>query len=219
MRDVRIFYKKQGLARYVSHLDINRCMQRALKRAGIAVWYTQGFNPHMYLTFALPTPLGYESECESMDLRVTDEMPLEEVCRRLQAVLPQGLTVTGADTPVHSAEEIESADYRVTLMGGGHGPQEAAQAVQQLFEQAQIPVEKHTKKGMRTVDLKPLCTLMGLTVEEDAVTLQLRLAAGTTTNINPSLFLEALKGATGFEADVVRVQKQQVYVKNGAIFR
>ena len=68
-KEARVFYTKTGRAKYISHLDVTRCFQRALQRAGLSVWYTEGFNPHSYLTFTLPLSLGYESLCESMDKR------------------------------------------------------------------------------------------------------------------------------------------------------
>ena len=54
MINIRVFYHKTSRAKYISHLDIMRCMQRAVVRAGLPVWYTEGFNPHIYLTFSLP---------------------------------------------------------------------------------------------------------------------------------------------------------------------
>ena len=58
MVDVRLWFQKCGDARYISHLDLSRCMQRALKRSGLPIWYTEGFNPHAYVTFALPLSMG-----------------------------------------------------------------------------------------------------------------------------------------------------------------
>ena len=64
MRCVRIWFKKMGMSRYVSHLDLMRAMTRAIRRANLPLWYTEGFNPHPYMTFALPLSLGMESLCE-----------------------------------------------------------------------------------------------------------------------------------------------------------
>ena len=58
MEPIRVFYRKTDTAKYISHLDINRCFQRAMKRAGIPLWFTEGFNPHAYLTFPLPLALA-----------------------------------------------------------------------------------------------------------------------------------------------------------------
>ena len=88
METVRVFFAKEGRLKYISHLDVTRCLARVFKRSGLPIWYTQGFNPHAYLTFALPLPLGVESRCESFDFRLTEEVSYEEVKDRLNAVLP-----------------------------------------------------------------------------------------------------------------------------------
>ena len=79
MREVRLRFSKTGRLKYISHLDINRAMSRALKRAGIPLWYTEGFNPHPYMSFSLPLSLGVESLCESVDLRITGEITNKEI--------------------------------------------------------------------------------------------------------------------------------------------
>lgn len=89
MREVRLRFSKTGRLKYISHLDINRAMSRALKRAGIPLWYTEGFNPHPYMSFSLPLSLGVESLCESVDLRITGEITNKEIKDRLNSVLPE----------------------------------------------------------------------------------------------------------------------------------
>ncbi len=69
MKSVRIWFEKRGLAIYTSHLDMNRCLTRAVRRANIPLWYTEGFNPHPYITFLLPLPLGQEGRREPLDIR------------------------------------------------------------------------------------------------------------------------------------------------------
>lgn len=83
-RTVRVTFRKLGRARYISHLDVNRTMTRALRRAGLPVWYTEGFNRHPYLTFASPLSLGFEGERETMDIRLEGEMPLDETGKTLK---------------------------------------------------------------------------------------------------------------------------------------
>ncbi len=62
MKNVRVFYSKKGRMKFISHLDMNRFMTRMILKSGLPVWYTEGFNPRPYLTFALPLSLGFESE-------------------------------------------------------------------------------------------------------------------------------------------------------------
>ena len=79
MIKVRAVFAKRGRAKYISHLDLNRCMQRVFKRSGIPIWYTEGFNPHIYITFALPLSLGYESGVEIMDFNITEGIPFKDI--------------------------------------------------------------------------------------------------------------------------------------------
>ena len=75
MITVRISFKKKNEASYISLLDMQRVMQRVLKRSGLPVWHTLGFNPHIYMTFACPLSLGQESECECVDVKTEAEAP------------------------------------------------------------------------------------------------------------------------------------------------
>ena len=140
MREVRIRFRKTGRARYISHLDLTRAMTRAVRRAGLPIWYTEGFNKHPYLTFAAPLSLGFEGLAESMDLRLLEDVPEDEIVRRLNAVLPEGLVAVSAAEPVHKAGELETARYRLTFTG------ELSQMAAFLAQDA-ILVEKRTKKG------------------------------------------------------------------------
>ena len=79
MRLVRIWFSKQGRIKYVSHLDIMRCMTRAVRRADIPLWYTEGFNPHPYLNFLQPMPLGVEGLNEPLDIRIEGEISDKEI--------------------------------------------------------------------------------------------------------------------------------------------
>ena len=92
MRNVRVFFKKFAECRYISHLDLNRVMLRAVGKSRLNVWRTEGFNQHAYITFALPLSLGFSSERESMDFRLLDdEMDLSLIPDMLNACLPQGI--------------------------------------------------------------------------------------------------------------------------------
>ena len=113
---MRIVFTKEANARFISHLDLVRCFTRIFSRADIPVSHTQGFNPHPYLTFALPLSLGQSSDCEFMDIRIEGDMTDGEVMDRLNAVLPEGVKILSAAAPVHDAKEIEKAQYFVKLI-------------------------------------------------------------------------------------------------------
>lgn len=207
---VRIFYEKTGRAKYISHLDMMRCMTRSLSRSGLPVWYTQGFNPHIYLTFALPLSLGTESLWEAMDFKLEEELPMEEVASRLDACMPQGIRVLRAALPVEKADAIAWADYTVTMTFDGRDAGPLGEAFAALCGQEEILVQKRTKKGDKEVDIRPLLTLLGWEAQGERLTARLRMAAGGTTNINPSLLLGRFFDQLGMEADYLTLCKTAV---------
>ena len=89
MLKIRTVYEKRDRAKYISHLDLNRCMQRAFRRAKLPIWYSEGFNPRLYLMFPLALSLGFESMCEIMDFNLREPVPFAELQDRLNAVLPE----------------------------------------------------------------------------------------------------------------------------------
>ena len=196
MYDVRIFFSKTGRARYISHLDLNRCMQRALKRSGLPVVYTQGFNPHIRNTFALPLSLGYEGETETMDFRLEQELPLEEVARRLRESLPAELFVLRAAAPVMKPEKIRWGRYAIEAKGEPQAVRRAAESLRDLLAQPELLVEKTTKKGgTRQIDIRPDLRLESLEEGEGSLRFTLLVTTGISRNINPSLLLDLLPGA------------------------
>ena len=115
MRAVRLWIKKEGRAKYISHLDMNRCFTRAVRRAGLALWYTEGFNPHPYLNFLTPLSLGQESDGEPLDIRMEDDLSNAEITRRMNAVLPEGLRVVRTEDAVFKAADIACAAYTIRI--------------------------------------------------------------------------------------------------------
>ena len=97
MITVRISFEKKNEASYISLLDLQRVMQRVLKRSGLPVWHTLGFNPHIYMTFACPLSLGQESECECVDVKTEAEAPdFEQWKAALNAIMPAGMIALSA---------------------------------------------------------------------------------------------------------------------------
>lgn len=218
MPNLRVFYEKTGRAKYISHLDINRCMQRALRRAEIPVWYTEGFNPHPYTTFALPLSLGYESLCETMDLRITHMMDCEEVTQRLNRTLPEGLTVRKTALQKFKPEKIKQASYQIRLKFEGCPPESALQHLVEFDKSSSILVMKRTKKGMKEIDLRPDVSLCSPCVENGFLKLELFCAAGIEKNINPTLYLDAFTQASDLEIQAVHVLRTAVLMENGQPF-
>lgn len=209
---VRAFYRKEGRIKYISHLDMNRCVSRDLKRSGLPVWHTLGFNPHIYVTFPLPLSLGYESVCESFDFRLTEEMELEEARARLNAVLPEGLLVYALTLPEQKPEEIAWAEYAIEQEYDG-GAQRVRTQLEGWLSRPEILLVKKTKKGEKEIDVKPHFTVADLESAGNSLRLSLRCAAGPEFNLNPTLLLDAFAAETGGPPDWQRVVRTAILNK------
>ena len=193
---LRVFFEKRGRVKYISHLDCMRAFTRALGRSGLPLWHTEGFNPHLYITFALPLPLGCEALCESFDVRLTEEMDSTEVVCRINACLPPGFRALRAAAPLNKPAVIEWAGYELCLQYES-GVQKALCAMKSFAESTSIEVTKRTKKGESLIDIRPHMALLDLMQDSDSIILTLRLAAGINFNIGANLFLDAFNGYFG----------------------
>lgn len=194
MNRVRAVFEKKDRAKYISHLDLNRCMLRIFRRSGLPIWYTEGYNPHPYYAFALALSLGFESSCEILDFNITDdEMSMEEIRDRLNEVMPEGMKIISVKLQRKKITEIAKAEYAVSLETAD--PEKLFADVKALMASDEILIEKKTKRGFKTVNIKPDTEIVKCTVNDSALEIVMRLPAGTQTNYNPSLFLDSLKNA------------------------
>ncbi|MGX8702677.1 TIGR03936 family radical SAM-associated protein [Caproiciproducens sp.] len=194
MKNVRVWFKKIGTARYISHLDLNRCMLRAIHKAKLPLWYTQGYNPHAFITFALPLSLGIGGERESMDIRLDDDdLTREELIEKLNSALPNDIPVFDVTEPVMKPGQIAYASYLMELETQGRSPEETAAAIRELFNRETVVVPKHTKNGMIDLDLRPYLDRTVVAARDDGVEISAMLPAGSTMNVNPSLLCDTMK--------------------------
>jgi radical SAM-linked protein len=117
---LRLTFAKTEAMRFTGHLDLHHTWERTLRRAGLPLAYSQGFNPHPRLNLASALPLGFTSECEVIDVWLEQEMSVEEVNAALQPALPPGLDVIEiqAVDPHQPAlqSELEASEFILTLL-------------------------------------------------------------------------------------------------------
>jgi radical SAM-linked protein len=213
--DVRMWFVKQGDLKFISHLDLQRFMQRALKRSGLPLWHTEGFNPHPYVTFALPLSLGQESRCEIVDFRLTKPMSMQSVKSAMEKVMPADMRVLAVASPVLKAKMIAFADYTVCFPRW----EEMAGKVADFLCQSEIPVKKRTKKGGESiVDLAPAMSNVSVTTRQQDLLISLRLPAGSSVNLNPALLVGALEEALGESPYGALITRMGVFTADGKVF-
>ena len=212
MKTVRIVFSKTGRAKYIAHLDLTRAMTRVVRRAGIPLWYTEGFNRHPYLTFAAPLSLGYESVGETMDLRLEEDMSYEELVRRLNEALPEGLQAISAAEAVSKPGELAAGTWRLSF-DCPPAPIEA------LLAQPEILVEKRTKKKtMKTVDIRPAFAGAQVEADGEGTVVTVTLPCSSAETVNPGLFLTALNAASN-AAYRCKTLRLELLKADGTLFR
>ncbi|MEV8439368.1 TIGR03936 family radical SAM-associated protein [Actinosynnema sp. NPDC051121] len=155
MQKLRLRYAKRGRLRFTSHRDIARTFERALRRAGVPMAYSQGFSPHPKVSWVGAAPTGVASEAEYVEVSVVDRVDPDALRTALDAVLPPGLDVlevvqsAGGTLP----ERIEASSWRVELPGVS--PEELTEAVTALMSSESVQVERLTKDGKKIVDVRP----------------------------------------------------------------
>ena len=224
MRSVRINFSKTGRAIYVSHLDVNRMMARAVRRAKLPMWYTEGFNPHPYIAFALPLSLGQSSDCEFMDIRIEGDMTDEEIRTRLTENFPEGLEIISVGAPVFDAKEIEKAQYFVKIIFDSEADAELfCKKAEELLNGDEIFAEKMGKKGhrkvMKQVNLIEFIYETKITSTGNAVNVQCVLSAGNTNNLNPALLVETIENTVGLKHSQMNILRKKLITSKGKVFK
>lgn len=220
IRTIRVWYNKLGRAKYISHLDLVRFMQRALRRAGIPVWYTEGYNPRPYFTFALPLSLGIESQRECMDIRIDGDMSNEEIKDKLNEAMPEGITVLSITVPEMKSTLIDNALYKITF----HTPDAKFlyDALEKALSQTEILAMKQGKqrgrKVLREINMKPFIHHFDLEVIDDVVVLNIALSAGTQKNLSPVLLCETILKPYQDIVEGMQILRLKLRTKEGEVF-
>lgn len=190
----RLLFEKRGDAVYLSHLDLMRVFQRAFKRADILIWHSQGFSPRAYVSIALPLPVGTESRCEILDFEIEDgSVELSKLPERLNAVLPAGIRVLSAYESARKVKELTLLQAEVTLEYDAGVPGGAQRELAAFFARESIVITKHSKKGDREVDIRPLMESLAIAaVGENELRLECVLSA-QNPGLNPQLLVSAIE--------------------------
>lgn len=194
MSEDRLFFSKEGTARYISHLDLMRTLQRAFLRAGITIRHTEGFHPHPYVAIPLPLPLGFSSECEVLEFGLVSGAARETLPEKMNLVLPTGITVHRCYEGGKPFRYLTSVRYEVIMEFGRSAAAEAAEAFRELVSRESLLFVKRSKKaksGQKELDLIPLIfEVTDVTPEGNSLRLNLLLAA-QNPGLNPDLLIKA----------------------------
>ena len=157
---VRIKFAKEGIMRFIGHLDMMRYFQKAFRRSGIDIQYSQGFSPHQLISFAAPLGVGLTSTGEYMDIVMGECPSSEELVQRINEQMVEGVRILSAvalpDDSKNAMSIVATADYRISFREGMSPDFELSAAIQEFMAQDEIMVTKKTKKSEKTMDIKPM---------------------------------------------------------------
>jgi len=192
----RVTFTKGPQLKYISHLDLSLAWERALRRAGMPLAYSQGFNPQARLQLASGLPLGYTSSAEILDVILDDPLPADDLAARLRPALPPGLTVTAVEEvdlkspPLQPA--LRQAEYRVTVETALPAGELVAR-IAALLAADRLEQQRVRKQRAETFDLRPLVGDVRLEVAGGGhAVFWMRLSAGNRGNVRPEAVLTAL---------------------------
>ena len=216
---LRVKFTKTGPMRFTSHLDIMRYFQKALRRADINVSLSEGFSPHMLMSFALPLPLGMSSTGEYFDVDVKDAPSSDEMIRRLNEQMCEDITVLSViKIPEDKANKcmslVTGADYSVTLADGGAFDKEIfADGIKRFMAQDKIMAVKKTKRNEELTDIKPF--IYSFYISEDLKTIHLRAGAGSVGHLRSDLVMNSLFEFLGLDAEKYELSSQRDELLSG----
>ena len=199
----RIKFRKNGVMKFIGHLDIMLYFQKAIRRAEIPIAFTSGYSPHMIMSFANPLGVGLTSDGEYFDIELTESIASKEAVRRLNEQMVDGMEIVSFvqipdDKKSKGMSIVAGADYLSSVKNGSL-PEDLAEKLEAFYAQNEICVVKKTKKSEKEVDIRPMiykleCRNRGI---------YMRVAAGSVQNLKPELVTEAFVRYLGMEADAV----------------
>ena len=195
---LRIVFVKGPQLKYISHLDLALAWERALRRAGVPLAYSQGHTPHARMQIASGLPLGYISSAEMMDVMLTEPMTPTEFSNQVAPALPQGLKVKSVEEVPLKSPSLQSAlreaEYRAVIETSLPAA-ELAQRVASLLAANHFEQQRMRKGREESFDLRPLVKEVKLAAadqDKGQAVLTMRLSAGQRGNVRPDAVLTAL---------------------------
>ena len=208
--DVRAVFEKKGAAVYFSHLDLSRTAARALRRSGLDIWLTEGFTPRPHLVFSPPLSLGYESECEIMDLRLNLGAELD--VQALKNAFPESLKIRSVYFPKTKIKEITYARWRLTFDSPA-----CPREITECFVRPLVLIKK-TKRSEQETDITRFIKRFECTKANNTVTVDTVLDCSSDSTLSPAYIFQGLE-ACNIAVQKPRVTRTAFFDKSMEIFR
>lgn len=200
---IRIRFAKEGVMKFIGHLDMMRYFQKAFRRSGVDIEYSQGFSPHQLISFASPLGVGLTSTGEYMDIFVHSSESSKAMIDKINKEMAEGVKILSFkkiedETRRSNAMAlIAAADYEVTVKTLPVSNEDFAAAAEAMMAQTEILVTKETKKSVSEVNIRPMIHECRV----DGNRCFMKVACGSSANLRPELVMKALYDKNGWDFD------------------
>lgn len=225
LNSIRVKYVRGEETKYISHLDMMKAFERAIRRSGLPISYSQGFNPHPQMVFGLPLSVGVTSEAEYADFILEEKIEPEHFMDKLNLKFPQGLKVVAAKTKSSKGNimaEVSRASYDVIVSSNELiNISEICKNISALLDKHELIISKRSKGKTKDVDIRDMIFGVEAHSIEDYKTykdrgnifqLKLLLSAGSKANLKPELLIEALNRESGINFIPLKIHRTGLFV-------
>ena len=214
-------FQKGDIVRHLGLLDLQRTMQRALRRSGLPITYSKGFSPHIVMSFASALSSGIPGDAELLDVGLDGDVTQQQCLEAMNRVLPPSLAVTRVrlvdDRYPKLGAALQQAQYRITLRGGG--ARAVAEAIDGFLAQEEIMALRKTKKSETMVNIRPMIHELTAAYdgERDSAVLNARVSFVEAATLKPDLLMEALCAYAGAQPERCEIRRTALLgLVNGA---
>lgn len=204
-------YSRDERVRYISHLDFIRMFHRTVRRAGLDMCFSQGFNPHPIMTVAMPLSVGVTSDCEYMKIGFDNDYSESEIEKRLNDAFPRGykiLAVKKAGGKEYDFARLDRAIYKVELECNDARLFDA----EEFMNNPELKVMKKSKSGVKESDIRPyIYDFAAESESNNKIILKMCIAAGNNYNLKPDTVLDAMqKYSEEFKVSFFCVHREKI---------
>ncbi len=192
MFKARMRFSKTGNAKFISHLDTMRVFQRAFQRAGLPLRYTEGFNPHPYVSVLLPLSTSFEGLDELVDFDLSVDFLPDGALGLVNGALPSGFCAHEIYEAAAKPGEIAFVSYKILLFPGENVAPDAIERVNALFERDSVTVTKRTKNGESDINIIDYIHEIRALSENGGIRMDTTLCAGNKS-LNPEYVVKAVE--------------------------
>ena len=221
MINVRLKFSKGEEVKYISHLDLMRTFQRAIRRAGLPIAYSTGFNPHQEISFGAPLALGVTSSAEYVDMWLSEKIEMNYMIDKLNETLPSGIKVSDgivlSDKAKNAMSLVTHSRYTIKFKLENADEKIIQEKIDTFLEQEQILIKKEQPKknfALKEIDIKAMIYQMKLLfVKENECFLNCLLSSGSKANLKPELLMEAFQNFCNWDIKRVKINREETYTE------